>query len=67
MGTCLGYGGSCSEGTFRSKQVKIRRLANFTAGFTRQAPYRISGVNLTSIDEIDVETVQVVLSEYSPD
>jgi transposase len=33
----------------------------------RQAFYRMSGVDLTSIDAIGVETVQVVLSEYGPD
>jgi transposase len=33
----------------------------------REALYRISGVDLTSIDAIGVETVQVVLSEYGPD
>lgn len=33
----------------------------------RQALYRISGVDLTVIDAIGVETVQVVLSEYGPD
>jgi hypothetical protein len=33
----------------------------------RQALYRISGVDLTAIDAIGVETVQVVLSEYGPD
>lgn len=33
----------------------------------RQALYRISGVDLTMIDAIGVETVQVVLSEYGPD
>lgn len=33
----------------------------------RQALYRISGVDLTSIDAIGVETVNVVLSEYGPD
>ena len=33
----------------------------------RQALYRISGVDLTSIDPIGVETVQAVLSEYGPD
>ena len=33
----------------------------------RQALYRISGVDLTRIDAIGVETVQVVLSEYGPD
>jgi transposase len=33
----------------------------------RQALYRISGVDLTMIDAIGVETVQAVLSEYGPD
>ena len=33
----------------------------------REALYRISGVDLTTIDSIGVETVQVVLSEYGPD
>jgi hypothetical protein len=33
----------------------------------RQALYRMSGVDMTSIDAIGVETMQVVLSEYGPD
>ena len=33
----------------------------------RKALYRMSGVDLTSIDALGVETVQVVLSEYGPD
>jgi transposase len=33
----------------------------------REALYRISGVDLTGIDAIGVETVQTVLSEYGPD
>jgi transposase len=33
----------------------------------REALYRMSGVDLTSINAIGVETVQVVLSEYEPD
>jgi transposase len=33
----------------------------------REALYRMSGVDLTSIDAIGVGTVQVVLSEYGPD
>lgn len=33
----------------------------------RQALYRMSGVDLSSIDALGVETVQVVLSEYGPD
>ena len=32
----------------------------------RQALYRMSGVDLTCIDAIGVETVQVVISEYGP-
>jgi transposase len=33
----------------------------------RQALYRISGVDLASIDAIGVGTIQVVMSEYGPD
>jgi transposase len=33
----------------------------------RQALYRMSGVDITYIDAIGVETVEVVLSEYGPD
>jgi transposase len=33
----------------------------------REALYRMSGVDLTSVDAIGVETVQVILSEYGPD
>jgi transposase len=33
----------------------------------REALYRMSGVDLSSIDAIGVETAQVVLSEYGPD
>jgi transposase len=33
----------------------------------RQALYRISGVDLATIDAIGVETIQIVLSEYGPD
>ena len=33
----------------------------------RQALYRISGVDMTQIDAIGVETVEVLLSEYGPD
>jgi hypothetical protein len=33
----------------------------------RQALYRMSGVDLTTIDAVGVETVQAVLSEYGPD
>jgi len=33
----------------------------------REALYRMSGVDLTDIDGIGVETIQVVLTEYGPD
>src|SRR5260370_1891990 len=33
----------------------------------RQALYRMSGVDVTQIDAIGVETVEVVMSEYGPD
>ena len=33
----------------------------------RQALYRMSGVDVTQIDAIGVETVEVVLSKYGPD
>jgi transposase len=33
----------------------------------RQALYRMSGVDMTQIDAIGVETVEVILSEYGPD
>jgi transposase len=33
----------------------------------RQALYRMSGVDLTAIDAVGVEVVQVVLTEYGPD
>ena len=33
----------------------------------QQALYRMSGVDITQIDAIGVETVEVVLSEYGPD
>lgn len=33
----------------------------------RQALYRLSGVDLTAIDAVGVETVNVILSEYGPD
>ena len=33
----------------------------------RQALYQMSGVDMTAIDALGVETVQIVLSEYGPD
>jgi transposase len=46
------------------KAIKIRSRGDEPM---RQALYRMSGVDLTGIDAIGVETVQVVLSEYGPD
>lgn len=46
------------------KKKAIRKLGQEEM---REALYRISGVDLTSIDAIGVETVQVVVSEYGTD
>jgi transposase len=46
------------------KAKTIRKLGQESM---REALYRMSGVDLTSIDAIGVGTVQVVLSEYGPD
>jgi transposase len=46
---------------------KAKTIRNRGQEPMRQALYRISGVDLTGIDAIGVETVQVVLSEYGPD
>ena len=46
------------------KAIKIRSRGEEPM---RQALYRMSGVDLTGIDAIGVETVQVILSEYGPD
>jgi transposase len=46
------------------KAIKIRSRGDEPM---RQALYRMSGVDLTGIDAIGVETVQVILSEYGPD
>src|SRR5437899_3829138 len=46
---------------------KGRAIQSQGAEPMRQALYRMSGVDLTGIDAIGVETVQVVLSEYGPD
>ncbi len=48
----------------RSKAKAIRKRGEEPL---RAALYRLSGVDLTSVDAIGVETVQVVLSEYGPD
>ena len=46
---------------------KAKRIHRSGEETIRGALYRMSGVDLTSIDAIGVETVQVVLSEYGPD
>jgi transposase len=46
---------------------KAKTIKNRGEEPMREALFRISGVDLTSIDAIGVETVQVVLSEYGPD
>jgi transposase len=46
------------------KAIKIRSRGEEPM---RQALYRMSGVDLTGIDAIGVETVQVILTEYGPD
>jgi transposase len=47
-----------------SKAQKIKQRGQETK---RQALYRMSGVDITQIDAIGVETVEVVLSEYGSD
>lgn len=47
-----------------NKAKKIRKRGE---GPKREALYRMSGVDLTQIDAVGVETVEVVLSEYGPD
>jgi len=49
------------------KPQKGRAIQSRGAEPMRQALYRMSGVDLTRIDAIGVETVQVVLSKYGPD
>jgi transposase len=46
---------------------KARAIQKRGQEVMRQALYRMSGVDLTQIDAIGVETVQIVLSEYGPD
>ena len=46
---------------------KARKIKNRGQESKRQALYRMSGVDITQIDAIGVETVEVVLSEYGPD
>jgi len=46
---------------------KARKIKDRGQETKRQALYRISGVDMTQIDAIGVETVEVVVSEYGPD
>src|SRR5215469_2633773 len=46
---------------------KARKIKDRGQETKRQALYRISGVDMTQIDAIGVETVEVVISEYGPD
>jgi transposase len=47
--------------------IKRRSLRKRGQEPMREAWYRMSGVDLTEIDAIGVETIQVVLTEYGPD
>ena len=47
--------------------VKQRTLRRRGQEPMREAWYRMSGVDLTEIDSVGVESVQVVLTEYGPD
>ena len=49
------------------KTNKARMIRQRGQEAKRQALYRMSGVDITQIDAIGVETVEVVLSEYGPD
>lgn len=57
-------GGEAPSLTNGPKMRSIRKRKQEAA---RQALYRMSGVDITQIDAVGVETVQVVLSEYGPD
>jgi transposase len=47
--------------------VKQRSLRRRGQEPMREALYRMSGVDLTGIDAVGVETIQIVLTEYGPD
>lgn len=47
-------------------QTKGRTIKKRGQEALRQALYRVSGVDLTTIDAVGVETVSVILSEYGP-
>jgi transposase len=48
-------------------QAKAKAIRKRGEEPMREALFRMSGVDLTTIDGIGVETVQVILSEYGPD
>jgi transposase len=50
-----------------SNPEKARAIRKRGGEPMREALYRMSGVDLTEIDAMGVETVQVVLTEYGPD
>lgn len=59
---CQGQDPPKVENPHKAKAIKKRGEEPM-----RQALYRMSGVDLTGIDAIGVETVQILLSEYGPD
>jgi transposase len=50
-----------------SKATKAKAMKTRGADPLRHALYRVSGVDLTSIDALGVDTVSIVLSEYGAD
>lgn len=46
---------------------KARMIRNRDQETKRQALYRMSGIDLTQIDAVGVEAVEVIISEYGPD
>jgi transposase len=50
-----------------AQPTKARAIKKRGEDPLRQALYRMSGVDLTAIDAVGVQTVSVVLSEYGPD
>ena len=60
-----GQGGQAAPSLKNSNKAKMIQKRGEEP--KRQALYRMSGVDMTQIDAIGVETVEVVLSEYGPD
>jgi hypothetical protein len=50
-----------------SNSANARKIQSQGDEPMRQALYRISGADLTAIDAIGVQTIQIVISEYGPD